>query len=560
MGRRLRLPSWNRGVIIGVVLVIAWGAVAYRLVQVQVVRAAVFADDALSQRLRNVVVPGPRGSIRDRDGNLLALSVQGAAVTANPRQITNLEATAQVLADQLGVNVDELRIKLAEDTGFVYLQRQLEPAQAAPIQALDLPGVYVLPEPIRVYPQSGVASHLLGFVGIDHAGLAGLEYKFDKELTGTPGELEFEVSPRGEQIPTGRFRRTDSQSGKDLVLTIDSQLQYKTEVELAAAVKDSGAKAGSVVILDPTTGGVLALTNYPSFDPNQPGAAGSEQLRNRAVTDTYEPGSTAKLITVSAALAEGKVEPTRLFSVKDQIEVADRKYTDFSAHQEALWDVKRIVGKSSNVGTILIYQELGDPLLFRYLRAFGLGYSTGIDLPAEESGNLDPVSSWCAPCGASTAIGYRVAVTPIQMTAAFAAVANQGVMKQPYVVEQIGNETTGGRRQERVLPDEVAATMRTMLGQVITEGTGGAAAIAGYLVGGKTGTTNKYEPALGKYGEDVIASFIGMAPLSKPAVVIGVFIDSPRAEGFDTGGAVAAPLFSRIASYALGQLGVAPDA
>jgi len=547
-------------VTIGLVLVIAWGAVAFRLVQVQVVRAEAFADDALSQRLRSVVVPGPRGSIFDRDGDALALSVQGAAVTANPREISNLEETAQVLAAELGVGVDELRAKLAEEGSFVYLQRQLEPAEAAPIQALDLPGIYVLPEPIRVYPQSNLAAHVLGFVGVDHAGLDGLEYKFDEELTGTPGGLEFEVSPGGEQIPSGRFHRVDSQSGRDLVLTIDSQLQYWAEEELAAAVKASGGKAGSVVIMQPTTGAVLALANFPGFDPNQPGTAAPDHLRNRAVTDTYEPGSTAKLITVSAALAEAKVEPTRLFSVKDQIEVEDRKYRDFTPHEEALWDVNRIVGKSSNVGTILIYQQLGDPLLFRYLRAFGLGYPTEVDLPAEESGHLDPVSSWCGPCGASTAIGYRVSVTPLQMTAAFSAVANQGVWRQPYVVERIGDEPTGGRRQQRVLADDVAVVVRTMLGGVITEGTGAAAAVPGYAVGGKTGTTNKYEPELGGYGEDVVASFIGMAPLENPAVVIGVFIDSPSAKRQDTGGSIAAPLFSRIASYALGQLGVAPNA
>jgi cell division protein FtsI (penicillin-binding protein 3) len=313
------------------------------------------------------------------------------------------------------------------------------------------------------------------------------------------------------------------------------------------------------------------MASAPSFDPNDIGGD-TALFRNRVVTDTFEPGSTQKLVTIAAAIEEGVVTPDRIFEVPDRLQVFDREYFDFTEHDTQDMTVADIVARSSNVGTILVWQELGNELLYRYLQSFGLGTYTGIDFPGEAPGLVRPADEWCDSCGASTSIGYRVAVTPLQMTSVFATVGNDGVWMQPRVVEWItgedGSEVRSDQRSHQVLSQETAALMRNMLTGVVQGGTGRLAQVPGYVVGGKTGTTEKFEPDLlcpgaevpGCYGDDVVASFIGIGPIPDPRLAVGVFVDSPSVEKKRTGGVAAAPAFSQVMRFSLHQLGVPPDA
>jgi cell division protein FtsI (penicillin-binding protein 3) len=394
---------------------------------------------------------------------------------------------------------------------------------------------------------------------------------YEEVLTGEPGQIVFERSGRGRVIPQGEYEVREAVRGQDIVLTLDGELQFFAQQEAMTTLEETGAKAVHIVVLDVTTFEVLAMASAPTFDPNHIGSD-ADLFRNRVVTDTFEPGSTQKLITISAAIEEGIVTPDSVFEVPDSIEVFDREYFDFSEHETTDMKVSEIVAQSSNVGTILVWQELGDPLLYRYLEGFGLGTYTGIDFPGEVPGLLRPAEEWCDSCGASTSIGYRVSVTPLQMTSVFATVANDGVWMQPKVVDSIieedGDPTEVDQSSHRALSVETARVMRQMLTGVVEGGTGQLAQVPGYAVGGKTGTTEKFEPELlcpgatvpGCYGDDVVASFIGIGPSDDPRLAIGVFVDSPRADKKRTGGVAAAPAFSRVMRFALHQLGVPPDA
>ncbi|MDH3606898.1 MAG: penicillin-binding protein 2 [Acidimicrobiia bacterium] len=570
MGRKRWRPQHVRLFLVGAVFVLAWVAIGVKLVFVQGVQAQALEDQALDQRLRSVTLEADRGTIFDRDGRELALTIEATTVYANPREISDPALTAAQLSGLLGRPVGELQADFEQDTGFVYVARKLLREDADAIRALDLDGVHFVPEPRRVYPSGNLAAQVLGFVGIDNGGLEGVEQFYEDVLAGEPGEVLFERSGRGRVIPQGAYEVSEAVRGQDLVLTLDGELQFLAQQEAAATLEETGAKAVHIVVLDVTTFDVLAMASAPTFDPNEIGSD-PDLFRNRAVTDTFEPGSTQKLITVAAAIEEGIVTPDRVFEVPDSIEVFDREYFDFSEHETRDMTVADIVAKSSNVGTILVWQELGDPLLYRYLQGFGLGTYTGIDFPGEVPGLVRPAEEWCDSCGASTAIGYRVAVTPLQMTSVFATVANDGVWMQPQMVESIidtDGETVGfDQQRQRILSVETAQTMRNLLAGVVSGGTGQLAQVPGYTVGGKTGTTEKFETdlqcpgaeSLGCYGEDVVASFIGLAPVDNPRLAIGVFVDSPSAEQKRTGGVAAAPAFSRVMRFALHQLGVPPN-
>ena len=561
MGRHESRPRQRRLIALGLVFMAAWVSIGWRLVQVQAVDAGELASQSRDQRLRRVVLAADRGTIYDRDGRELAVSVDGVTVYANPREISDPVAAARLLAKPLGMRRGELARVLAKDSSFVYLARKLERTAAQPIRDLELNGIYFLTEAKRVYPAGNLAAQVLGFVGTENRGLEGVEFQYDETLAGTPGEVLFERdgSAAGDVIiPQGQYQEIPPESGTDVTLTIDAEIQFFAEQVLADWVLKSGAAAGYVVAIDPQKGAVLAMANYPSFDPNDVGAGRAGSIRNRAVTDTFEPGSTQKLISVAAAIEEGIVSPTTTFTVPDSIEVFDRTYEDYREHEPQRWTVADIVGHSSNVGTILIWEKLGNELFYRYLQGFGLGASTGVDFPGEASGVLRPVTEWCESCGASTSIGYRVAVTPLQMTSVYAAVAADGLWQEPALIAAVGDEAAGATRDERrVLSEETAATVRLLLEKVVVEGTGTQAAVPGFRVGGKTGTTRKFVEEEGAYGDEVVASFIGMAPVDDPRLVLGVFIDAPQVLQLSTGGSVAAPAFAQIMQFAMSQMGVA---
>lgn len=571
MGRKRWRPQHLRLFFVGAFFLIAWIVIGVKLVFVQGVQAQTLEDQALDQRMRTVTLEAERGTIYDRDGRELALTIEATTVYANPKEISDPALTAAVLSGLIGRPVGEIQAELEQDASFVYVARKLLREDADALRAEDLDGIHFITEPKRVYPSGDLAAQVLGFVGTDNDGLEGIEQFYEDILTGEPGQLIFERSGRGRIIPQGEYEVREAVRGQDLVLTIDGELQFFAQQEAMGTLQETGAEAVHIVVLDVTTFEVLAMASAPTFDPNHIGTD-PDLFRNRVVTDTFEPGSTQKLITIAAGIEEGIVTPNRVFEVPDRIKVFDREYFDFTKHETRDMTVADIVARSSNVGTILVWQELGDALLHKYLQGFGLGTYTGIDFPGEAPGLVRPDQEWCDSCGASTAIGYRVAVTPLQMTSVFATVGNDGVWTQPQVVDSIietnGESVTFDQQSRRVLSVETAEVMRNMLIGVVEGGTGQLAQVPGYSIGGKTGTTEKFDADLicpgtttpGCYGDDVVASFIGIGPSADPRLAIGVFVDSPSAEKKRTGGVAAAPAFSRVMRFALHQLGVPPDA
>jgi cell division protein FtsI (penicillin-binding protein 3) len=562
MGGSRRALNLRLGAI-GLVLVSSWIGVGYRLVVVQALEADVYADHGLDQRLQRQVLAADRGTIFDRDGRELAVTVDAVTVYANPAEIEDPEAVARVLAPLVRRNMLDILDGLSGEGTFVYVARQMERADAEPVRAAGLPGIYFLDEPKRVYPMGPLTGHVIGFVRPDdNQGLEGLEFEYDDALSGTPGELLVERDPYGRTIPQGEYRVVPAVPGSDLVLTVKTEIQFAAHHALLRAVERTGAAAGSIVVVDPGTGEILAMVNYPGFDPNDRSGADPGSFRNRAVTDLFEPGSTQKLVTIAAALEEGVAAPDSLFEIPDSIERHDTTFRDFTTHPDLL-TVTGIVAHSSNLGTIILGEMLGARDLHRYLHGFGIGRPSGIDFPGEAGGLLRAPEAWCEPtCVASTSIGYGVSVTALQMAMAYATVANDGVWVEPHLVREVvdgrGSRIPVEPLRRRVVSAETAVQLRAMLEEVVAGGTGGFAGVDGYRVGGKTGTTEKYLITEERYSEDdVVASFIGMAPIERPRVVVAVVLDRPQQDA--SGGRGAAPVFAEVVLSALHQLGVPPD-
>ena len=552
-----------RLVMVGIALTVAWVGVGYRLVVVQGTRAEEYAARGLDQRLRHETLAADRGTIFDADGRELALTVDSVTVYANPKEITQPDVVARLLAPLVNQEPETVAELLSLDGTFVYIARQLERADADLVRAADLPGIYFLEEPKRTYPAGALTAQLIGFVRADdNMGLEGLEYFYEEELAGTPGELLVERDPSGKTIPQGEYSVTPAEPGSDLVLTLRTSIQYAAEHALREGLERTGATAGSVVVLDPATGAVLAMVNLPGFDPNDRTELTADQVRNRAVTDLFEPGSTQKLVTVSAALEAGLVGPDTALDIPERIEILDTVFRDFTDHPDRL-TVTGIVAHSSNLGTILLGEMLGAQRLHDYMVGFGQGRATGIDLPGEGAGVLRPAEEWCvATCVAGTSIGYHVSVTALQMAMAYATIANDGVWVQPHLVAEVvdgqGVRTPVEPGSRQVVSATTARQMRLMLEAVVEQGTGSRASVEGYRVGGKTGTTKKYLSDSGEYSDEaVVASFIGMAPIDNPRVVVAVVLDGPQEDA--SGGSGAAPIFAAVTLAALHQLGVPPD-
>ena len=574
----MKRPLWRltevRLVLVGAFFLLAWAGVGYRLLVVQGLDGAQFAQRGFDQRVRQEEIAAPRGTIFDRDGVELAVTVQARSLVADPRAVADPAETAELLAPLVGANYVDLVERLNGEGQFAYMARHLETAEAVDVQGVieesELEGLYFVGEPKRVYPAGPLAAHVIGFVRVDdNVGLEGLEMVLDSVLSGTSGSRIAERDPAGRAIPQGRFVVEPAQPGADVILTIDREIQFAAEQALETAMMRTRAAGGSVVVLSPRSGEILAMASAPSFDPNERAQLDPAVARNRAVTDTYEPGSTLKVITFAAALEEGLVRPGTTLEVPQTLEVASKEYVDIGRHPTVM-TVADIVARSSNVGTILIQQMLGNDRHFAYLDAFGLGDLAASDVAGELPGRLYDVSEWChSTCGPSTAIGYRVDVTALQMAAVFATIANDGEWVQPHVVAEIvegdGAKTVSDPERRRVLSEPTALPLRRLLRGVVEQGTGWRAAVDGFTVGGKTGTTEKFIPEAKKYSvTDRIASFIGFAPTDKPEIVVAVVLDTPNGElddGTDLrfGGAAAAPVFAEVAEAALHHLGVSPD-
>ena len=426
--------------------------------------------------------------------------------------------------------------------------------KAKTLQEMGVAGLGFYAEERRSYPQGRVASHLLGFAGTDNRGLDGLERSLERTLRGKPGYEIVVRDPSGRAIDVVRSRK--ERPGRNVVLTLDHQLQSSAEQILATAAGRWRAKGATAIVMDPRTGAILAMANAPTFDANTFTTAPAETRRNRAVTDLYEPGSTFKIVTVAAALEDNIVAPDTSFVLAPTIKVADRTIREAHTRGTERMSVRQILAQSSNIGTITIAQRLGGPELASWIDRFGFGAATGSELPGESAGMVLPYDRWSGSTIGTVPIGQGIAVTPLQMVSAYAAIGNDGVMPPAHVIAKVAGKKVRHGAGRRVVSQHTADRMTAMFRNVVVEGTGTEAAIPGYTVAGKTGTANKVEN--GVYVSKYVASFVGLVPARKPRLAILVMVDEPRGQIW--GGVVAAPLFRDIARFALQYLEVPPDA
>lgn len=526
---------------------------AGRAVQIQVVHGAEYEALAERQQVREYATASKRGVIYDRNGEELAVSRRMATIGADPLLVSDPEATAAALAPILDMDPTELAGRLRGEGRYVLLARRVEPAVGDSVLQLKLRGIVVHPEEKRVYPKGALAPQLLGFVGTENMGLAGIEKQYDDVLTGDEGLRRIVGDPFGRTL--GVLFDKAGAEGRSVVLTIDEDIQFVAEQALAAAVEKFGALKGTAVVLDPKSGEVLAMANVPYFDTNQFGSEPEENRRNTAVNDQYEPGSTFKMVVAAAALEDGLVTPDTPFELARSITVYDR--TVHEAHEDLpptrTLTVTQILAQSSNVGAVTLGLRVGKQRLVDIIKDFGFTTPTGMDFPGEASGSMLAADKWSGSTIANVPIGQGISVTSVQLAAAYGAVANDGVYVQPHLTT---DATLVPPR--RVVSSAVARQLRDMLLVTVAEGTGVNARVEGYEVAGKTGTAQKVLPGGRGYSEDAfVASFVGMVPADDPALVILVTVDEPTAEYY--GSVVAAPVFAEIAEFSLSRLAIPPS-
>ncbi len=529
-----------------------------RAIWLQGVHAAALGSLAERQHEETVVIPAGRGAILDDTGVQLAIGEQTRTVYADPRQVVNARAIAVAAGKLLGADANALYPQLLnKHSSFVYVKRFADPKAAASFLDNHFTGVNAYPEERRIYPQRSVGAQVVGYAGTDNKGLGGLEVAYDKQLSGKPGKQTIVRDPFGRAIDV--VSTTPEREGRSIVTTLDHTIQANAEAVLRATVARWHAKSASAVVLDPRTGAVLAMAQAPGYDANSANRVPFALQRNRAVTDTFEPGSTFKLVTISGALSTGLVAPSSRFRLPYSIPVSDRIVHDAEPRGTETLTVSQILQHSSNVGAITIAEKLGAPALMEWIGKFGFGKQTGIDFPGESRGQVLALDRWSGSTIGNVPIGQGIAVTPIQLASAYAAIANGGVWNQPHLVARFGGGKAHRVARRRVVSPAVDAVLKTMLTGVVDEhgGTGNAAAIPGYTVAGKTGTAQKPGPngyTTGKY----VASFVGMVPVPHPRFVVLVTVDEPMSAIF--GGVVAAPAFAEIAKFDLQYRAVPPDA
>ena len=537
--------------------------IGVRLLQLQVLGRASFARQAARQSERTITLDPRRGAILDRSGRQLAVSVDAESVYAVPQDVEDAPRAAAAIARTLELDAaarKEIQSQLQRSRAFVWIKRKLDPVLAQRVRDLQLDGIGFLTENRRYYPKRELAAQVIGYVGLDNVGMSGIEYAFDEEIRGREAKVVVQTDARRRPVGVTEKPSTD---GHTVVLTIDESIQYAAEMELDRAMVETGSASGVVVVLDPRSGEILAMSNRPTFNPNRFGVAGSSRWRNRAVADAYEPGSMFKIVTAAAALQEKVVDPDEVLDCgHGVVEIAGTEI-----HDHAVFDQLRfrdVIAHSSDIGVIRVAQRLGRENFNRYMREFGFGAATGVELPGESAGLLRPPNKWSALSLASMSFGQEVGVTALQMAAAVGAVASGGYWMKPLVVKQV-EDATGHVIQShkpvavrRVLEPDTVDTLGELLKGVVREGTGKRAMIPGYVVAGKTGTAQKVDPS-GRYSmQDHVASFVGYVPASRPALVVLVSLDSPRGPR-NEGGDVAAPVFARVAERALRHLQVPPD-
>ncbi|MDX6408652.1 MAG: hypothetical protein QOE13_1723 [Gaiellaceae bacterium] len=538
-------------------LALAFGGLLLRATWLQAVRAESLSSMGRTQHRESVTIPAGRGTLFDRSGLELGLGESATTVYANPMQIANPRRAALAVERTLGLDADRVFATLADRShGFVYVARQADPTRAAALQRLKLPGFGFYPEERRTYPQGSVAAQVLGFVGTDGSGLSGLEFKFDRALAGRAGKKTVVKDPSGQIIDVVSER--PEVPGRNVYLTLDHSIQANAEEVLRDTVRRWAAKSASAIVLDPRTGAILAMAVQPGFDANRFSSTPTDLQRNRTVTDTYEPGSTFKLITVAGALSEGIVQPTTRFTLPYSLHVADRVIHDAEQRNTVNYSVAQILAHSSNIGAITLAERLGRTRISSWVSKFGFGRTTGVDFPGESPGIVLPPDKWSGSTIGNVPIGQGIAVTPVQMAAAYAAIANRGVWSRPHLVDHVAGGGRPSLNRRRLVSPRIAEQLMMMLKDVVAEGTGQYAAMPGYQVAGKTGTAQKPDSHGGYATGRYVASFVGIVPASRPRFVILVAVDEPR--GAIWGGTVAAPAFQQIARFDLQYMEVPPDA
>jgi cell division protein FtsI (penicillin-binding protein 3) len=549
VNRRIRL--------VVAVFAAVFAATFARTVWLQGVQAGDLDALAASQHRETMTLPARRGTVYDRMGRAFAIGERMTTVYADPRQITDPQEVAERVSIALDLEVEKLLPLLADRSKrFVYLQRKADPEKAELLEKQQIAGLGFLAEERRTYPQRSVGSEVVGYAGIDNRGLAGLELELDETLAGASGSESVVRDPFGR--PLRVLERKPVEHGADVYLTLDETLQGQVERILADTRARWSANAATAIVLDPQTGGVLAMAVEPGFDGNRFATVPRERQRNRAVTDTYEPGSTFKVVTLGGVLETGLVTPTTKYTLRPSIRVSDRVIHDAEPRPTRTMTVAEILSKSSNVGTITLALGLGEERLAEWIDRFGFGHKSGIDFPGESPGIVLPTSKWSGSTIGNVPIGQGIAVTPIQMASVYAALANGGVAVEPHLVERVEGEERRTPERRRIISRQTADELTAMLRSVVREGSGAEAQVAGYSVAGKTGTAAKPDPVLGGYSTSkYVSSFVGFAPSTDPRLCVLVTVDEPK--GGIWGGSVAAPAFAEIARFALQYLEVPPD-
>ena len=556
--KRLKTFRTRLSVIVGLFLV--WSClIGYRLVELQILQYPAMRERARRQQTRVFHVSPKRGVIYDRKNRELAVSIKVESVFAVPPEVESKSRTAALLAAVLGLDEKQLVNRLKRSRSFCWIKRKVDFPEIEKVRQLNLAGVYFEAESKRYYPKRELAAHVLGYVGMDNEGLAGLEYFYEKIVRGKAGRVLLMTDAKNRSFSSPERPPT---SGADLVLTMDESIQYLVEQELLAQVKKSKARGGTAIVMKPTTGEILAMANLPTFNPNHYGQYSQSSWRNRAILSIYEPGSTFKIFTAATALEEGlTTSEEQIHCMNGEIIIGNRRIRD---HKAFGWlSVRDILSRSSNVGIIQLGFRIGKDRLERYIRRYGFGEPTRVDLPGEERGLLRPASDWPMITLGTISMGQGIGITPLQLVTAVGAIANGGLLVKPRVVKQIrpGDlSMSPGESQvfeKRVLRKETTDVIKEMMSAVVSSGTGRAAQLLGFSAAGKTGTAQKVD-ADGRYSHTrFVSSFVGFAPTDNPAVSIVIVIDEPHGRYY--GGEVAAPVFKRIAEKTLSYLSVPPD-
>jgi cell division protein FtsI (penicillin-binding protein 3) len=548
--------------LVGFVFIVLFGVIGAKAFHLQVYRSPWLAQKASRQYEQSLTASGKRGTVYDRNLREMAITVDVASIAARPSEIKNLQSTSKALAKALKMDYRQIKQSLKSKSPFVWIKRQASPKETEAVNGLELAGIEFVPERCRFYPNKTLASQALGFTGLDGYGLEGIEFAYDRYLRGSDNNLTVFKDALGKVFD--EKQKNDARiDGHNIILTIDRTAQYIAENALAEAVKEYSAKSGIAIVMEPQTGAILAMAQAPFFNPNAYTDFNKALWRNRAITDPFEPGSTMKIFSAAAAIESGNVRASDIFFCENGT---------YKIGKNVVHDIKKfgwlslqqIVKYSSNIGAVKISEKLGPEKLYGMFRKFGFGDKTGIDSPGETAGSLSYYKNWTSVDSASIAFGYGISVSAIQLIAAVSAIANDGILMKPYLVQAITDDSGQPLKQfqpqmvRRVIKDQTAQTIKAIMKTVITTGgTGTNAALENYTVCGKTGTTRKLDEN-GTYSNNKhIASFVGFTPAEKPQLAILVVIDEPQGQYY--GGTVSAPVFRKIARETLNYLNITPE-